>query len=87
MKWILVWNPTAPKGNYYLLIIALIAIVFIVFGLKRIIRGSRKEKSLKRYVCSECGHEFEAEEPPMTIPAGGKWCPICQGIAEESDSQ
>ena len=42
---------------------------------------------LKRYRCSDCGHEFEEEEPPMTIPASGVWCPVCHGIAEEAESR
>ena len=36
MKWVLVWNTTAPKGNYYALIIGMIAILFLLFGLKLI---------------------------------------------------
>ncbi|GAH39203.1 unnamed protein product, partial [marine sediment metagenome] len=34
MKWILVWNTTAPKGNYYTLIVTLIATLFITIGIR-----------------------------------------------------
>lgn len=43
------------------------------------VKGGRKKH---RFRCSECELEFEAEEPPQTIPASWVWCPKCGGATD-----
>ena len=42
---------------------------------------------LKKYRCPKCKREFEAEEPPPTIPVSVVWCAICDYVAEEVEKE
>jgi len=41
----------------------------------------------RKYRCSNCEIEFEAEEPLHTIPVSVVWCLICGKIVEEVDEK
>ena len=45
----------------------------------------QEERVKRKYRCPACEHEFDAEDPPFTIPLSVVSCPICGIIAEEME--